>query len=293
MLLSYLAGGGIQCLHVSNTGAVTGTGADCGAGGGGVTSIAGNTGAFTLNATSGLTNSTNDVQCQQSTASQFGCVKPDGQTIIATAGVLSFNAPINAQVGTTYAIVAGDKGKIITATNASASAYSIAAASSLGSSFYTSLINEGAGLVTLTPTTSTIDGASSLTIKQGQSIDLVNDGTNYFTLRGRPTNVACADVSGSACLIASGTAALGTSAIASGACATVVTATATGTATTDVVTASFNGDPTAVTGYIPATAGMLTIIAYPTADTFNAKVCNNTSASITPGAITLNWRVVR
>jgi hypothetical protein len=59
------------------------------------------------------------------------------------------------------------------------------------------------------------------------------------------------------------------------------------------VTASFNGDPTAVTGYIPATAGMLTIITYPTTNTFNAKVCNNTSSSITPGAITLNWRVVR
>lgn len=93
--------------------------------------------------------------------------------------------------------------------------------------------------------------------------------------------------------IASGTATLGTSAIASGTCATVVTATATGTATTDTLTASFNGDPTAVTGYIPSTSGMLTIISYPTANTANFKVCNNTSASITPGAITINWRVVR
>lgn len=93
--------------------------------------------------------------------------------------------------------------------------------------------------------------------------------------------------------IASGTAALGTGAISSGACATVVTAAATGVATTDVVSASFNGDPTAVTGYIPATTGMLTIISYPTANNVNFKVCNNTSASVTPGAITLNWRVVR
>jgi hypothetical protein len=93
--------------------------------------------------------------------------------------------------------------------------------------------------------------------------------------------------------IASGTAALGTSAIASATCATAVTATATGTATTDVVAASFNGDPTAVTGYIPATAGMLTIVSYPTANTVNFKVCNNTSSSITPGAITINWRVTR
>jgi hypothetical protein len=91
----------------------------------------------------------------------------------------------------------------------------------------------------------------------------------------------------------SGAKAMGTSAISSAACATVVTDTATGTLTTDVVLASFNGDPTAVTGYVPLTAGMLTIIVYPTADTVNFKICNNTSSSITPGAITLNWRVVR
>ncbi len=93
--------------------------------------------------------------------------------------------------------------------------------------------------------------------------------------------------------VASGAKALATGAISSAACTAAQTDTATGTLTTDVVTASFNGDPTAVTGYVPLTAGMLTIIIYPTADTFNAKVCNNTSGSITPGAITLNWRVVR
>lgn len=94
-------------------------------------------------------------------------------------------------------------------------------------------------------------------------------------------------------IVASGTSALGTSAISSATCATVVTTAATNTATTDVVTAGFNGDPTAVTGYVPLTSGMLTIIVYPTANNVNFKVCNNTSSSITPGAITLNWRVLR
>ena len=108
------------------------------------------------------------------------------------------------------------------------------------------------------------------------------------------TGFSCATITaGNASTVASGTAALGTSAIGSGVCASVVTVTATGTLTTDVVTASFNGDPTAVTGYIPATTGMLAIIPYPTTNTANFKVCNNTSASITPGALTLNWRVAR
>lgn len=114
-------------------------------------------------------------------------------------------------------------------------------------------------------------------------------GTGNATLLATATGSA----GGPTQTIASGATAMGAGAISSATCATVVTATATGTATTDVLTASFNGDPTAVTGYVPLTAGMLTIIAYPTANTANFKVCNNTSSSITPGAITLNWRVVR
>ncbi len=93
--------------------------------------------------------------------------------------------------------------------------------------------------------------------------------------------------------IASGSKALATSAIGSAACSSAQTDTATGTLTTDTIDATFNGDPTGVTGYVPLTAGMLTIIVYPSADTVNFKVCNNTSGSITPGAITLNWKVTR
>ncbi|MGD0500046.1 MAG: hypothetical protein ABSC23_16600 [Bryobacteraceae bacterium] len=93
--------------------------------------------------------------------------------------------------------------------------------------------------------------------------------------------------------VASGTAALGTGAISSGACAAAVTVSASGVSTTDVIQASFNGDPTAIVGYVPSTSGMLTIIPYPTAGNVNFKVCNNSSAAITPGSITLNWRVTR
>jgi hypothetical protein len=114
-------------------------------------------------------------------------------------------------------------------------------------------------------------------------------GTGVATALGNALSAA----GGVTSTIASGTSALGTSAISSGACASAVTTTATNVATTDVVTASFNGDPSGVTGYAPATTGMLTILSYPTANNVNFKVCNNTSASITPGAITLNWRVVR
>lgn len=90
--------------------------------------------------------------------------------------------------------------------------------------------------------------------------------------------------------IASGATSLGTSAIASAACSTI-TASAPGITTTNAIEASFSGDPTGSTGYIPSTSGMLTIIPYPTTGNVNFKVCNNTSNSITPGAVTINWRV--
>lgn len=93
--------------------------------------------------------------------------------------------------------------------------------------------------------------------------------------------------------IEAGTSALGTSEIASGACASAVTTAATNAATTDVINWGFNGDPTGVAGYAPTANGMLTIIAYPSSGNVNFKVCNLTAAAITPGAITLNWRIQR
>lgn len=73
-----------------------------------VNSIAGNSGAFTLNSASGLTNSTNDIKLQQATSSQFGAVKVDGTTITAASGVIStvnpLPAPIHASLGADVAL---------------------------------------------------------------------------------------------------------------------------------------------------------------------------------------------
>lgn len=95
--------------------------------------------------------------------------------------------------------------------------------------------------------------------------------------------------SGAISKVASGTFTLGTSAISSGACATEVSVSVAGIVTTDTLSVSFNGDPTAVTGYIPSTSGTLTLYAYPKSGAAAVKVCNPTSSSITPGALTLNW----
>jgi hypothetical protein len=93
--------------------------------------------------------------------------------------------------------------------------------------------------------------------------------------------------------IAGGTVTLGTSSISSGSCAFPVTVSATGVATTDAISWSFNADPSGVSGYGSGTTGTLSVWAFPTANNVNFRVCNLTGGAITPGAATLNWRVVR
>jgi len=136
-----------------------------------------------------------------------------------------------------------------------------------------------------TPSSGTLTSAIGLPISTGVS------GLGTTVASTLAINVGT--TLGIARTIGSGSTALNTSAISSAACAAIVTVAATNVVTTDVVTASFNLNPTAITGYIPSTSGMLTIFAYPTAGNVNFLVCNNTSASVTPGAITLNWRVAR
>ena len=65
------------------------------------------------------------------------------------------------------------------------------------------------------------------------------------------------------------------------------------TCPTDVIQFTPDADITAVTGYAPVTTGGLAIYPYVTLDTVNFKVCNPTSAPITPGAVRLNWKVPR
>jgi hypothetical protein len=94
---------------------------------------------------------------------------------------------------TSEAITDSDRGKVITFSNAGAIAATIAQAGAAGNfadGWYTYLENIGAGAVTLTPTTSTVDGAATLVLQTNQGVLLFSDGTNYKTFRGKPTLVA-------------------------------------------------------------------------------------------------------
>jgi hypothetical protein len=105
-----------------------------------------------------------------------------GSPITASGAIRTSVAP-NAQVATTYTVVTGDRGKLVTFNNASPVAVTLPQAiSTFGSGWYFFVKNLGAGNVTITPTTSTIGGGATLILTTGQGALILSDGTNYQTL---------------------------------------------------------------------------------------------------------------
>lgn len=96
-------------------------------------------------------------------------------------------AGVNSQTGTTYTFVEGDEQFLVTFANALAIAASLPQAGSGGNflaAWYVFVENTGVGTLTITPTTSTIDGHATLVLTQGEGAVIVSDGTNYFTMSG-------------------------------------------------------------------------------------------------------------
>jgi hypothetical protein len=153
------------------------------------------------------------------------------------------------------------------------------------------LMNDSTGTITFNTTSpdvvsvfnggTPVDNATTFTLPVGQFVSLNQDAAGQWEAR--------ISGGGGLTVVASGTATMGTAAIASGTCAAPVTVSAASVVTTNVISAAPNTDPTIVTGYIPSVGGSLYIELYPTAGNVNFKVCNNTSGSITPAALTLNW----
>lgn len=233
-----------------------------------------------------------------------GCGTSTGGSPITTTGTVASTVTLRANTATTDAIVSTDCGNVVTESNASV-AVSLPQAGTTGfaaGSFF-DVCYIGGGSATITPTTSTIGGLSAIVLNGGLSgnpncVPFQSDGTNYNlmdTVKGSGVQGALANAvstpGGLTSTIASGTATIPATAIASQACATAITATVTGVATTDVVAAGFAADPTSTTGFLPS--AMLTIVPFAGSGSVGFRVCNLTSASITPTSLTFNWRVTR
>lgn len=108
---------------------------------------------------------------------------------ITTTGTISTCILQNAQTGTTYATLATDGGKLVSLSNASPVAVSLSQANQTGftAGFATDFNNIGAGLVTVTATTSIFDdGATTLSVPKGQDAFVWSDGTNYHAAKTIP-----------------------------------------------------------------------------------------------------------
>ena len=105
---------------------------------------------------------------------------------------------VNAQTGATYTVASTDEQKLVTLSNAAAVAVTLPVATTAGFGAGTvfHVRNLGAGAVTITPTTSTIDGTASIILTTGQGLDIYSDGTNYETQKGAATSVSQADQTG-------------------------------------------------------------------------------------------------
>jgi len=205
---------------------------------------------------------------------------------ITTTGTISASLTSRTVTGATDTILSTDCGNIVYYNSASAIAITQPVPSgSFAAGFFTTVCNINTGVPTITPGSGTIGGAPTKAIDGGKA-----SAPSCFTYQSDGTNFNIVS-SGSANTVASGTAALGTSAVSAGACGSATTVSAPGVVTTDTIQVGFNGDPTATTGYTPA--AMLTIVPYPTAGNVNFKQCNLTGSSITPSALTVNWRVAR
>lgn len=98
---------------------------------------------------------------------------------------------INSQSGTTYTMTSADCSRDTVFTSATSVAVTVPQAStSFPNGCEMKIKVDGVGSVTFTPTTSTIDGAASVSATTGQGFTMVPDGTNYKTFdRGSATGL--------------------------------------------------------------------------------------------------------
>jgi hypothetical protein len=97
------------------------------------------------------------------------------------AGLYQFGAGFNAQTGTTYTIVAADMGKFLTFSNAASQAVALPQAGTAGfeANKCFGIASVGAGTATVTPATSTINGAATRAYATTVGGVICSNGTNY------------------------------------------------------------------------------------------------------------------
>lgn len=99
------------------------------------------------------------------------------------SGNIVRSAGVNAQTGTTYTVLSSDVGRLVTFSNTAAVAVTLpqSTASFFAQDSCMDVDNIGTGTVTITPTTSTIDGTTKFILPGHQSARICGDSSNYST----------------------------------------------------------------------------------------------------------------
>lgn len=133
--------------------------------------------------------------CSQPVGSDPGiCANIDGDywtfDTLGTVRRLGHAPCVNPQSGATYTIAASDRGCLIINTNSSSPVYTLPQAgtgsstSKLDGFFDFEIWNNGSTTLTLTPATSTINGAASLPVPANARATVRSNNSNYFAFVG-------------------------------------------------------------------------------------------------------------
>lgn len=121
-----------------------------------------------------------------SSVSATGGLETSSGSAITSTGTIRGSIAFNAQTGTTYTILTGDRGKIVTFSNSGSIAVTLPqAGTGFEDGWFVIVKNIGIGDVTITPTTSTISGASSMVVSLGEFAIVTSNGTDYEAVANR------------------------------------------------------------------------------------------------------------
>lgn len=98
------------------------------------------------------------------------------------SGNLTTKVVVNAQAVQNYPIVAGDRNKIVTRTNASAMGDTLPNANTLPAGWKTEVkvLASSVAAETITPAAGTIDGLAAIVVQPGRGVRIFGDGTSYL-----------------------------------------------------------------------------------------------------------------
>ena len=249
-----------------------------------------NSGAFsTLTATGNVTLSG---LLTSGTLAYSVCADSSGHIIIES-GVNCYSATATSVTVGTTTVASGTNGSLLYDN-----------AGTLGNETLASLLTSPPAIGAVSPSTgkfTTVNGLTETALSVGWSIaggttSKTLTVSNTMTLAGTDGDTYTMPniTSTLAGVVGTGTQALGTSSIGSGSCATPVAITVTGAAATDQALLDSNAaDMSGVTGYGVSASGVLMIYKRITTNTLTITVCNSTGSTITPGALTIQWTVLR